>query len=140
MSWARVITIIAKTLPIWPPPPPHPPIARSPPANKITAEMFWPRTNTRAIPRGVNTNQFSTTNPWGRQSTLQYDNLGRVVAVTDPAAATTKYGYDANGNRTSVIDALGNRTALAYDAKNRLVTSTDALGNITRYQYDSKDH
>ena len=92
------------------------------------------------------------------ETTVEYDLLGRIIAITDPMGAATAYNYDANGNLLSVTDALGNVTAYEYDALNRvtaeiapnggkivyaydcvgnLIETTDALGHTTTYSYDA---
>ena len=94
----------------------------------------------------------------GGETTVEYDLLGRIIAITDPMGAATAYSYDANGNLLSVTDALGNVTAYEYDALNRvtaeiapnggkivyaydcvgnLIETTDALGHTTTYSYDA---
>ena len=47
----------------------------------------------------------------GGETTVEYDLLGRIIAITDPMGAAAAYNYDANGNLLSVTDALGNVTA-----------------------------
>ena len=92
------------------------------------------------------------------ETTVEYDLLGRIIAITDPMGAATAYSYDANGNLLSVTDALGNVTAYEYDALNRvtaeiapnggkivyaydcvgnLIETTDALSHTTTYSYDA---
>jgi RHS repeat-associated protein/uncharacterized repeat protein (TIGR01451 family) len=86
-----------------------------------------------------------------------YDELNRLISVTDPMISITSYGYDAVGNRTSITDAEGYVTSLQYDGLNRLTVIDypspdadvslvyDAVGNrrsmtdgtgATTYDYD----
>ena len=46
----------------------------------------------------------------GGETTVEYDLLGRIIAITDPTGAATAYSYDANGNLLSVTDALRHAT------------------------------
>jgi RHS repeat-associated protein len=73
--------------------------------------------------------------PFSKKST--YDELNRVLTVTDGEGGVTTYGYDAEGNRTLVRDALGNETTFAYDELDTLTSVTQPGGVVTRYGYDS---
>jgi YD repeat-containing protein len=68
--------------------------------------------------------------------TYSYDNLNRLVTVTDPnGVVITKYIYDPNGNVIKQIDAKGYLsgnnddqrygTLYTYDLANRLVKVVD---------------
>ena len=91
-------------------------------------------------------------------TTTMYDQLGRVVGVTnslgetivlspergelstitDPGGHTTTFSYDAAGSVAQVSDPMGNTTRYAYDASERATTVTDPLGHTTSYGYDSE--
>jgi RHS repeat-associated protein/uncharacterized repeat protein (TIGR01451 family) len=102
-------------------------------------------------------NQTSLTDGNDHVTTYVYDELNRLVSVTDPLTSTTSYVYDAVGNRTLITDALGYGTSFDYDDLNRLTTidypgadpdvsfTYDDVGNrlsmtdgtgSTSYQYD----
>ena len=66
-----------------------------------------------------------------------YDDLGRLVSVTDPFGKTVSYQYDANGNRTGLTYPDGKFAAYSYDSENRLTQVTDWEGGQTGYEYDS---
>jgi RHS repeat-associated protein len=53
-------------------------------------------------------------------TTYVYDNLDRLIRVTDNNSNTTEYGYDSRGNRRRVTDALNNETRYEYDYLSRL--------------------
>ncbi|HMO59686.1 MAG TPA: hypothetical protein PKC19_20215, partial [Roseiflexaceae bacterium] len=82
----------------------------------------------------------------GRITQFAYDNLDRLIAVTEnvadgscaqaPCTVITEYTYDRAGNRTAIIDANDNTRTFAYDAANQLVTQTDALSQATSWTYD----
>ena len=69
------------------------------------------------------------------ETTVEYDLLGRIIAITDPMGAATAYSYDANGNLLSVTDALRHATKYTYDKDGNLTSETDALGNRVQYAY-----
>ena len=71
----------------------------------------------------------------GGETTVEYDLLGRIIAITDPMDAATAYNYDANGNLLSVTDALGHATKYTYDKDGNLTSETDALGHKVQYAY-----
>jgi RHS repeat-associated protein len=60
-------------------------------------------------------------------STIEYDDLGQVVKMTDPEGAFVEFTYDAAHRLERIEDGLGN--SIEY--------SLDAAGNI--YQEDSRD-
>jgi YD repeat-containing protein len=76
-----------------------------------------------------------------------YDNLDRLVAVTEnvvsngcaepPCNVVTRYAYDRAGNRTAITDANGHTRSFAYDAADQQISATDALGHVTRWTYDA---
>ena len=71
----------------------------------------------------------------GGETTVEFDLLGRIIAITDPMGAATAYSYDANGNLLSVTDALRHATKYTYDKDGNLTSETDALGNRVQYAY-----
>jgi RHS repeat-associated protein len=75
----------------------------------------------------------------GRITTMNYDDLNRMINSTDPANATSTFAYDENGNNTIVIDALSRQWTSSYDKKNRLESETDPLVGVSRWQYDAAD-
>jgi RHS repeat-associated protein len=77
----------------------------------------------------------SQTDALNNTTTYEYNDLNRLVDVTDPEGDETSYAYDADGNKTSVMDPEGNVTSYEYNYNKQPVTVTDALGNITMYTY-----
>jgi RHS repeat-associated protein len=97
----------------------------------------------------------------------QYDDLDRVIKVTDHKGNIYETVYDANGQiyqekvwhiqpndlyivrtvathqydaadrRISTTDVLGKTTQFAYDAAGNLTKVTDANGHVTQYEYDA---
>ncbi|NUT20964.1 MAG: DNRLRE domain-containing protein [Hamadaea sp.] len=99
-----------------------------------------------------NGNLLTTTDPKGNltatvgdfTTTNAYDELNRLVRVTDAAGQVTTYVYDSGGNVATTIDARKNATAdpndytskAEYDLDHRLTKSIDALGKFTTTAYD----
>jgi RHS repeat-associated protein len=91
--------------------------------------------------------QVQTVNPAGQVTQFAYDNLDRLVAVTEnvatgtcalaPCDIVTQYQYDRAGNRTAMIDANGHIRRFNYDAANQQVEAIDALNQTTGYDYDA---
>jgi len=94
-------------------------------------------------------------------TTYAYDQLERLLMVTDASNSVTKYVYDDNGNKTDEYNAFGTslerHTQYQYDFLNRVskiiypdtttkqfvydfrgnkTTETDQLGHVTKYVYD----
>jgi RHS repeat-associated protein len=69
-----------------------------------------------------------------------YDDLGRLVSVSDPLTGTVEYGYDLVGNRTQLFYPDGQVVTYTYDADNRLVQVEDWSGGLTGYEYDVAGH
>jgi YD repeat-containing protein len=97
--------------------------------------------------------RWRTIEPGGRIIQFAYDNLDRLIAVTEnvrddcatlpsdsvhrPCNVITRYEYDRAGNRTAIVDANGNRRSFAYDAADQTITHTDGLNQVTRWEYDA---
>ena len=74
-------------------------------------------------------------------SSIDYDELGRVIARRDSAGnVKVSYTYDADNNITKVTDALNRSTTVDYDAFKRPIKSTDPAGGVTQYTYDTEDN
>ena len=116
------------------------------------------------------TRRTSPTDPTPMQltTTYEYDDLDRVIKVTDPLGNIAETVYDANGKvkeenvhhkipgggydiRTYVTreydaadrlvketDIYGKETNYEYDEAGNLVKVTDANGHITRFEYDAR--
>jgi len=77
-----------------------------------------------------------------------YDTLGRKLSETDQLNCTTDYEYDVMGQLTAVVQPAvadpenGNtltrpRTEYTYDRYGQQLTQKDAKGRIINYTYDS---
>ncbi len=67
----------------------------------------------------------------------EYDDLYRLVSVTDPFTGTVEYGYDLAGNRTQLTYPDGKVVTYTYDADNRLLEAEDWDSGLTSYTYDA---
>jgi RHS repeat-associated protein len=66
-----------------------------------------------------------------------YDDLGRLVSVSDPLTGTVEYGYDLAGNRTQLVYPDGQVVTYTYDTDNRLVQVEDWDSELTSYEYNA---
>ena len=73
----------------------------------------------------------------GKTVSYEYDNLGRVVKVIDPAGYTTETTYDSRGNAVVLKDAEGREWKYEYDLANRPVRMIKPLGQVTMYEYNA---
>jgi len=88
-----------------------------------------------------------------RTSRYEYDDLGRLIAVTEDGVLAEEYDYDDNGNRLALTTPDGT-TEGTYDDQDRLLAYGDYLytytangelasktdtasGEVTTYQYDA---
>jgi len=67
-----------------------------------------------------------------------YDELGRVVTITNSRGIVFDYTYDAVGRLTQVTDSTGGSTEFEYDPAGRLLAMYDDNG-ATFYGYDDLD-
>ncbi|MEQ8786495.1 MAG: Calx-beta domain-containing protein [Pirellulaceae bacterium] len=76
----------------------------------------------------------------------EYDLAGQLTTLTDPLSRETSFEYDALGRQTKVIqpdpDGTGTgdpapETEYAYDLVGNIVSMTDPLENVTTYEYDN---
>jgi RHS repeat-associated protein len=87
-----------------------------------------------------------TIDPANRVTALAYDQLDRLITVTEnavtgscsvaPCNVQTQYQYDRAGNRTAIVDARGNLRTFAYDAANQQTTTDDPVHPPTSWEYD----
>jgi len=61
---------------------------------------------------------------------FEYDNVGRLVRVTNGGSAVAEYAYDANSNRT-YHSFLGGSNTASYDGQDRLLTYGGAVHTYT---------
>jgi RHS repeat-associated protein len=105
-------------------------------------------------------NLTNTNAPFARNTSQQYDGLGRIERVTDPSFGITLFSHDPNDNLTTVTDPRNLVTSYTYngfgdvskqvspdtgtttntfDSGGNLRTSTDSRAAVTTYTYDALD-
>jgi RHS repeat-associated protein len=65
-------------------------------------------------------NRLAIVDALGGSSSMEYDEVNRLVRTTDALANSTLHAYDSVGNRTQLTDGNGAITHFGYDAANRL--------------------
>lgn len=79
----------------------------------------------------------AVTDPSGGVGITEYDLCGRPLAFTDPSEATTVLERDEAGRVVMLIRPSGSTTRYTYDECGRLARLTDALGAVTELRYDA---
>ncbi|TWT29623.1 RHS repeat-associated core domain-containing protein [Blastopirellula retiformator] len=75
--------------------------------------------------------------PNGTVVQYAYDDLDRLIGVTDENGDVTSYTYDANGNRLTLTDPEENTTTWTYDFLDRMTSDTNELNDARYYEYDA---
>lgn len=70
-------------------------------------------------------------------TTYEYDDLYRLITVTNPFTGVVGYRYDRVGNRTQLIYPDMRAVIYTYDEDNRLIHVDDWEEGITSYEYDA---
>jgi RHS repeat-associated protein len=83
-------------------------------------------------------NAIRVTDPSGTR-TADFDAVGQLTRLTNPLGESVTFSYDRFGNITGLTDALGATTSAAYDAVSRETRVTDSLGRTTTTSYDAVD-
>ena len=87
--------------------------------------------------------QFSSTTPEGRTTSLDFDSAGRVVRTLYGNDAPVTNSYDKSGRLSRVVRTVGGDTQageFTYNANGLLETSTDPLGRTIRFIYDQAEN
>jgi RHS repeat-associated protein len=71
-------------------------------------------------------------------SSIERDEQGRPLKVTDPLGHTSKYVYDGNGNIESVTDGNSHKTTYTYNADNQPTKVKEPNGTVTETEYDGE--
>lgn len=86
---------------------------------------------------GLNMSERTTSN---LTTTMSYDGLERLIAVTEPRIGTTELAYHARGWLSSVTNAAGNVVEFGFDeTSGRLNWIKNPLGKYTRYAYNTRN-
>lgn len=92
---------------------------------------------TTTIERDERGRPIKVTDPLGRETEFAYDANGNLEAVTDAKGQTTTYTYNANDERTEVEADNEDTTKFAYDSMGAVKSRTNARGNTTSYEHDA---
>ena len=72
----------------------------------------------------------------GNQTSLDYDDMGRLIKSTSPDTGITRYTYDAAGNLKQKKDAKGNIITYTCDSLNRVTLIDYPTDSDITYTYD----
>ena len=72
-------------------------------------------------------------------TTRIFDELNRVISVTDVCGNTIGYGYDTVGNLERITYPDNTEVRYEYDENHNLVKVTDWAGRVTEYTYDKNN-
>ena len=79
----------------------------------------------------------SVTNEYGHTTLIDYDTLGRKLAMNDPDMGHWSYSYDPNGNLLAQTDGKLQEITFGYDELNRLTSKNYATAEpAVTYVYD----
>lgn len=81
-------------------------------------------------------NVISRTDSYGTTN-YDYDNMQRLVKLTNPDGSEVQYAYDFLGRLVKVTDENGNETVNDYRKDSLLMRTLDASGKYTAYLYDA---
>lgn len=90
-------------------------------------------------------NKTTSTDENGNTSSRYYDQLGRLVQVTEPNSAVTVYSYDALNNLRSVtqsglLDSIARSRSYTYDGLSRLHSASNPEAGTVGYTYDANSN
>ncbi len=69
-------------------------------------------------------------------TSVERDERGRPLKVTDPLGHTVKYTYDGDGNIETTTDGNGHKTTYTYNANNESTKVKEPNGTVTETEYD----
>jgi RHS repeat-associated protein len=70
-------------------------------------------------------------------TTWRYDEINRLISVTDPYGQTVTNLFDENGNRIALTYPGNKVVRYGYDPLNRMIALTNWVGGIVTYGYDN---
>jgi RHS repeat-associated protein len=72
----------------------------------------------------------------GRVTTFTYEPTFHLLStITDPLGRVTRFTYDAQGNVTAAIDPDGNQSTFTYNPQGQVLSATNALNQTVQYAY-----
>ncbi len=105
-----------------------------------------PETEKRTFGYNEDSQEVWTVSPRGNSSgeltkymsSIERDEQGRPLKITDPLGHTSKYAYDGNGNPETITDGNGHKTTYTYNADNQPTKVKEPNGTITETEYDGE--
>ena len=67
---------------------------------------------------------------------FDFDGIGQLLKVTDPAGKFTEYTYDMAGRKLSVANPSAGTTTFTYDNLGNVLTKTTGKGDVVTYKYE----
>ncbi|MEE1260759.1 MAG: type IV secretion protein Rhs, partial [Paludibacteraceae bacterium] len=67
---------------------------------------------------------------------FDFDGIGQLLKVTDPAGNFTEYTYDMAGRKLSVANPSAGTTTFTYDNLGNVLTKTTGKGDVVTYKYE----
>lgn len=101
-------------------------------------EIYAQSNGSTGFPRNIFLSQ--VIDPQGNSLTLNYDNLMRLVSLTDATGRQTTFSYGLGPNSlliTQITDPFGRSAKLTYDGAGRVASITDVLGLTSSFGYDA---
>ncbi|BEL05660.1 hypothetical protein Q0Z83_038510 [Actinoplanes sichuanensis] len=77
----------------------------------------------------------ATVDEFGKSSSFDRANSGRVRSTTDSLGRTTRLDYDASGRQSGITDAGGKQTKTEYDAAGNKIKQISPTNGVTTYEY-----
>lgn len=78
----------------------------------------------------------SITDRYNNQTTLTYDNSGRLVSASDPFGRVLSFTTNADGQVLSIADALGTIATYSYGSQRELLATTYPDSSAYHFTYD----
>ncbi|MEO0898676.1 MAG: DUF6531 domain-containing protein [Bacteroidota bacterium] len=72
-------------------------------------------------------------------TSLSYDDVGRILSITDHLNHTTSFTYDEYDNILTETNHYNHVRRFTYDVNGNLTSYKDKKGNVSRFEYDQKD-
>lgn len=70
---------------------------------------------------------------------FQFDGIGQLLKVTDPAGKFTTYTYDMAGRKLSVTHPSTGTTSFTYDNLGNVLTKKTGKGDVVTYTYGDEN-
>lgn len=67
---------------------------------------------------------------------FEFDGIGQLLSVKDPADKLTTYTYDMAGRKLSVDNLSAGKTTFTYDNLGNVLTKTTGKGDVVTYRYE----